>query len=148
MKTESSEARTTSRKTASQIGEAAMNLIAQIEAEQIAALGKTIPDFKAGDTIRVGYKVTEGTRSRVQNYRRRLHRRKNGAGLPRRSPCARFPSAKVWNVCSRSIRPISTGSKLCAVAVCAAPSCTTCATVAANPPGSPKTPTTARNAKA
>ena len=45
-----------------------MNLIAQIEAEQIAALGKTIPDFKAGDTIRVGYKVTEGTRSRVQAY--------------------------------------------------------------------------------
>ena len=30
-----------------------MNLIAQIEAEQIASLGKTIPDFKAGDTVRV-----------------------------------------------------------------------------------------------
>jgi len=38
-----------------------MNLIAQLEAEQIAELGKEIPDFKAGDTIRVGYKVTEGT---------------------------------------------------------------------------------------
>jgi large subunit ribosomal protein L19 len=46
----------------------AMDLIAQIEAEQIAALGKTIPDFRAGDTLRVGYKVTEGTRSRVQAY--------------------------------------------------------------------------------
>ena len=34
-----------------------MNLIAQIEAEQIAALAKDIPDFKA-----------EGTRSRIQNY--------------------------------------------------------------------------------
>jgi large subunit ribosomal protein L19 len=45
-----------------------MNLIAELEAEQIASLGKTIPDFKAGDTIRVGYKVTEGTRSRVQMY--------------------------------------------------------------------------------
>ena len=45
-----------------------MDIIAQIEAEQIAALGKTIPDFKAGDTIRVGYKVTEGTRTRVQNF--------------------------------------------------------------------------------
>ncbi len=45
-----------------------MNLLQQIEAEQIAALGKTIPDFAAGDTIRVGYKVTEGTRSRVQAY--------------------------------------------------------------------------------
>ncbi len=45
-----------------------MNLIAQIEADQIAELGKTIPDFKAGDTIRVGFRVTEGTRTRVQNY--------------------------------------------------------------------------------
>ena len=45
-----------------------MNLIAQLEAEQIASLGKEIPDFKAGDTVRVGYKVTEGTRTRVQNY--------------------------------------------------------------------------------
>ena len=45
-----------------------MNLIAQLEAEQIAALGKDVPDFKAGDTVRVGFKVTEGTRSRIQNY--------------------------------------------------------------------------------
>ena len=45
-----------------------MNLIAQLEAEQIAALGKSIPDFKPGDTVRVGYKVTEGTRTRVQAY--------------------------------------------------------------------------------
>lgn len=45
-----------------------MNLIAQLEAEQIATLGKDIPDFKAGDTVRVGFKVTEGTRSRIQNY--------------------------------------------------------------------------------
>ena len=28
-----------------------MNLIAELEAEQIAQLGKTIPDFKAGDTV-------------------------------------------------------------------------------------------------
>ena len=36
-----------------------MDMIAQIEAEQIASLSKSIPDFKAGDTIKVGYKVTE-----------------------------------------------------------------------------------------
>ncbi|MBT9384766.1 50S ribosomal protein L19 [Pseudooceanicola sp. CBS1P-1] len=58
-----------------------MDLIAQIEAEQIAALGKQIPDFKAGDTIRVGYKVTEGTRSRVQAYEGICISRKNGAGI-------------------------------------------------------------------
>lgn len=45
-----------------------MDLIRQLEAEHIAELGKDIPDFAAGDTIRVGYKVTEGTRSRVQNF--------------------------------------------------------------------------------
>ena len=55
-----------------------MNLIAQIEAEQIASLGKEITDFRAGDTIRVGYKVTEGTRSRVQMYEGVCISRKGG----------------------------------------------------------------------
>ncbi|MFZ3582920.1 50S ribosomal protein L19 [Loktanella sp. DJP18] len=58
-----------------------MDIIAQIEAEQVAALGKVIPDFKAGDTIRVGYKVTEGTRTRVQNYEGVCIARKNGSGI-------------------------------------------------------------------
>lgn len=58
-----------------------MDLIAQIEAEQIAALGKDLPDFKAGDTLRVGYKVTEGTRSRVQNYEGVCIARKGGSGI-------------------------------------------------------------------
>ncbi|AXC51041.1 50S ribosomal protein L19 [Paracoccus suum] len=58
-----------------------MNLIAQLEAEQIDALGKTIPDFKAGDTVRVGYKVTEGTRTRVQMYEGVCISRKGGAGI-------------------------------------------------------------------
>jgi len=58
-----------------------MNLLEQLEAEQVAALGKDIPDFKAGDTIRVGYKVTEGTRSRVQNYEGVCIGRKGGSGI-------------------------------------------------------------------
>ncbi|MEL7000388.1 MAG: 50S ribosomal protein L19 [Pseudomonadota bacterium] len=45
-----------------------MNLLQQLEAEHIAELGKEIPDFAPGDTVRVGFKVTEGTRTRVQNY--------------------------------------------------------------------------------
>ena len=47
-----------------------MNLIQQIEAEQIAKLTavRAIPDFRAGDTLRVGVKVVEGERTRVQNY--------------------------------------------------------------------------------
>jgi len=58
-----------------------MNLIAEIEAEQIASLAKDIPDFKAGDTIRVGYKVTEGTRTRVQAYEGVCIARNNGHGI-------------------------------------------------------------------
>ena len=58
-----------------------MNLIAQLEAEQIAALGKTIPDFKAGDTVKVGFKVTEGTRSRIQMYEGVVISRKGGATI-------------------------------------------------------------------
>ena len=45
-----------------------MNILQQIEAESIAALNKDIPEFRAGDTLRVGVKVVEGERSRVQNY--------------------------------------------------------------------------------
>ena len=58
-----------------------MNLIAQLEAEQIAALGKTIPEFKAGDTVRVGYKVKEGNRSRVQMYEGVCIARNGGHGI-------------------------------------------------------------------
>ena len=58
-----------------------MDLIAELEAEQVAQLDKKIPDYKAGDTIRVGYKVTEGTRSRVQNYEGVCISRKNGKGI-------------------------------------------------------------------
>src|SRR3712207_3468461 len=47
-----------------------MNLIQQIEAEQIAKLAasKKIPEFRAGDTLRVGVKVVEGDRSRIQFF--------------------------------------------------------------------------------
>lgn len=47
-----------------------MNLIQQLEAEQITKLaaGKTIPEFRAGDTLRVGVRVVEGERTRVQNF--------------------------------------------------------------------------------
>ncbi|MGX7952764.1 50S ribosomal protein L19 [Tsuneonella sp. HG249] len=47
-----------------------MNLIQTLEAEAIGALseGKTIPTFRAGDTLRVGVRVVEGTRTRTQNF--------------------------------------------------------------------------------
>ena len=45
-----------------------MNLIQTIEAEEIAKAGKTIPTFRPGDTLKVGVKVVEGERTRVQAY--------------------------------------------------------------------------------
>lgn len=47
-----------------------MNLIQTLEAEQIAKITgeKAIPAFRPGDTVRVGVKVIEGERTRVQAY--------------------------------------------------------------------------------
>ena len=45
-----------------------MNIIAELEAEQVAKLGKTIPEFQPGDTVVVNVKVKEGERTRVQAY--------------------------------------------------------------------------------
>jgi large subunit ribosomal protein L19 len=47
-----------------------MNLLQIIEAEEVAKSmeGRTIPDFRPGDTVRVGVKVVEGERTRVQAY--------------------------------------------------------------------------------
>ncbi len=46
-----------------------MNLIKTLEQEQIDKLGKKIPDFKAGDTVKVMCKIIEDKgRERLQAY--------------------------------------------------------------------------------
>ena len=45
-----------------------MDLIKQLEQEEIARLGKKIPDFAPGDTVVVNVNVVEGERKRVQAY--------------------------------------------------------------------------------
>ena len=47
-----------------------MNLIETLEREAIEALtaDNPIPEFRPGDTLRVGVKVVEGDRARVQNF--------------------------------------------------------------------------------
>ena len=47
-----------------------MNLIETLEREAIEALtaDKKVPEFRPGDTLRVGVKVVEGDRSRVQAF--------------------------------------------------------------------------------
>ena len=46
-----------------------MNLLQQLEAEHLKELeGKDIPDFGPGDTIKVGVRIKEGDKTRVQNF--------------------------------------------------------------------------------
>ena len=45
-----------------------MDIIKALEQDEIKRLGKTIPDFAAGDTIVVNVNVVEGERKRVQAY--------------------------------------------------------------------------------
>ncbi len=47
-----------------------MNLIQTLEREAIDVLTemRPIPEFRPGDTLRVGVKVVEGERARVQNF--------------------------------------------------------------------------------
>ena len=44
------------------------DIIKMLEEEEIARLGKKIPEFSPGDTVVVGVNVVEGTRKRVQAY--------------------------------------------------------------------------------
>ena len=47
-----------------------MNIIQQLEKEELDRLAatRTIPDFQAGDTLRVNVKIKEGERERVQAF--------------------------------------------------------------------------------
>ena len=56
-----------------------MNIIENLEKEQMDKLteGKNIPNFKAGDTLKVHTKVKEGDRERIQVYEGVCIARKN-----------------------------------------------------------------------
>jgi large subunit ribosomal protein L19 len=45
-----------------------MNIIETLEREEMARLGRTLPDFAPGDTVIVNVNVVEGERKRVQAY--------------------------------------------------------------------------------
>ena len=59
-----------------------MNLLQQIEQEQVDKLAaiRPIPEFQPGDTLRVGVKVVEGERERIQAFEGVCIGRKN-AGI-------------------------------------------------------------------
>lgn len=60
-----------------------MNIVETLEREQIARLteSREIPDFRPGDTVRVSYKVVEGTRERIQAYEGVVIARRGGSKL-------------------------------------------------------------------
>ena len=60
-----------------------MNIIETLEREQIERLTgeREIPDFRPGDTVRVNYKVVEGTRERIQAYEGVVIARRGGGNL-------------------------------------------------------------------
>ena len=51
------------------------NIVDQIEKENMK---ETIPEFNIGDTVRVGVKIKEGDKSRIQAYEGVVIARKNG----------------------------------------------------------------------
>ena len=119
-----------------------MNMIEQLEAEQVRDLATRIPDFKAGDSIRVGYKIIEGTRSRVQNYEGVCISRKGGDGIGASFTVRKISFGEGVERSSRFIRPILKASRSFAVGAFVARSCTTCAPGAGSRRVSLKNPTT------
>jgi large subunit ribosomal protein L19 len=75
-------------------------------AEEAFATGKQFPDFKAGDTITVAYKIVEGTKERIQLYRGVVIKI-SGEGTRSVSPFARCPAPLVLSVSSLSSHPAS-----------------------------------------
>ncbi|HEX3500936.1 MAG TPA: 50S ribosomal protein L19 [Stellaceae bacterium] len=59
-----------------------MNVLQTLDNEQVKKLveGRSVPEFRAGDTVRVGIKVVEGERERVQLFEGVCIGRKN-AGI-------------------------------------------------------------------
>ena len=52
-----------------------MNIIEQIEKENLKG---SVPEFNVGDTVKVGYKIIEGGKERIQNFEGIVIARRNG----------------------------------------------------------------------
>ena len=113
------------------VTELKMNIIHTLEQEEIARLsaGKTIPEFRAGDTVNVLVNVIEGSRKRTQAYEGVVIAKRN-RGL-NSSFIVRKISSGEGVVRSSSTRRRLLPSKSSAAATCVVPSSTTCANVPA-----------------
>jgi ribosomal protein L19 len=114
-----------------------MNLIQTLEQEEIARLGKKIPEFAPGDTVIVSVNVVEGTRKRVQAYEGVVIAKRN-RGLNSGFTVRKISSGEGVERTFQTYSPLIAALKSSAAATCAAPSCTTCVTAAASRPASRK----------
>ena len=60
-----------------------MGLIEQIEAENMK---ESVPQFNVGDTVKVGYRIIEGGKERIQNFEGVVIAKKNGGIRLYRAP--------------------------------------------------------------
>ena len=58
-----------------------MNLLQTLEKEEIARLGKVIPNFAPGDTVIVNVNIVEGERKRTQAFEGVVIAKRKGASL-------------------------------------------------------------------
>lgn len=58
-------------------------------AEDAFATGKVHPKFKSGDTVTVAYRIKEGSKERIQNYRGVVIKI-NGSGSKKRFTCRKM----------------------------------------------------------
>ena len=58
-----------------------MNLLETLEKEEIARLGKVIPNFAPGDTVVVNVNIVEGERKRTQAFEGVVIAKRKGASL-------------------------------------------------------------------
>ena len=82
-------------------------------AEQAFAGGKAaeFPEFKAGDTITVTYRIKEGDKERDQKFRGVVIQMKGADPFTKTLPSARFPAVSVSRESSRSSPRSLTASK-------------------------------------
>jgi large subunit ribosomal protein L19 len=132
-------------RSAGKIVEETMNLIQTLEQEEIARLGKKIPDFAPGDTVIVSVNVVEGSRKRAQAYEGVVIAKRN-RGLNSAFTVRKISSGEGVERTFQTYSPLIAGIESSAAATCAAPSCTTCASVPASRPASRKSWPTARRA--
>ena len=122
-----------------------MNIVDRIGKKQMekALAQRAMPEFGAGDTLRVDVKVVEGSRERIQAFEGVCIARKND-GVNSSFTVASCPTARASSGFSRFTVRRLPASPWCAVAVSAGQSYTICVAGPARPPALPKKQQTAR----